>query len=233
MKFLITVGAVGITPAAQTAWGYDEFLRHAGVSGVSPGHDAGDRREDGDQRGHLPRGRLRPSTRLGAGAPADPRPMANSTARPSHGKAARSSSRRWSAAATPTTRSDSSPSGTTSTSPPTTASTGSKFSTQLRRLRDVLDRPPDPRPARRERRPGADPSHTQLADRSLRLVRLPVTATRRPPALPGRLRRLPADRRRTPPPRPSRRTAGTAPSTLVGRYRPGNHDGPDRLRHLP
>ncbi|SIM51141.1 hypothetical protein SAMN04489832_0339 [Micromonospora cremea] len=33
VKFLITAGAVGITPAAQTAWGYDEQLRHAGVSG--------------------------------------------------------------------------------------------------------------------------------------------------------------------------------------------------------
>ncbi|MFE9695162.1 alpha/beta hydrolase family protein [Micromonospora sp. NPDC005806] len=33
VKFLITVGAVGITPGAQTAWGYGEYLRHAGVSG--------------------------------------------------------------------------------------------------------------------------------------------------------------------------------------------------------
>jgi dienelactone hydrolase len=33
VKFLITVGAVGITPAAQTAWGYGQYLRHAGVSG--------------------------------------------------------------------------------------------------------------------------------------------------------------------------------------------------------
>jgi dienelactone hydrolase len=33
VKFLVTVGALGITPAAQTAWAYDEFLRHAGVSG--------------------------------------------------------------------------------------------------------------------------------------------------------------------------------------------------------
>ncbi|HET9562959.1 MAG TPA: hypothetical protein VFP27_00225, partial [Mycobacterium sp.] len=32
IKFLITVGAVGVTPAVQTAWGYDQFLRHAGVS---------------------------------------------------------------------------------------------------------------------------------------------------------------------------------------------------------
>ena len=31
IKFLITVGAVGVTPAVQTAWGYDQFLRHAGV----------------------------------------------------------------------------------------------------------------------------------------------------------------------------------------------------------
>ncbi|GII28625.1 alpha/beta hydrolase family protein [Planotetraspora mira] len=35
-KFLITVGAVGSTPAAQTAWGYGQFLRHAGVSGSLP-----------------------------------------------------------------------------------------------------------------------------------------------------------------------------------------------------
>jgi dienelactone hydrolase len=33
VKFLMTVGAVGVTPARQTAWGYDEYLRHAGVSG--------------------------------------------------------------------------------------------------------------------------------------------------------------------------------------------------------
>jgi dienelactone hydrolase len=33
VKFLITVGAVGVTPARQTAWAYDEYLRHAGVSG--------------------------------------------------------------------------------------------------------------------------------------------------------------------------------------------------------
>ncbi|GAA3297478.1 alpha/beta hydrolase [Dactylosporangium vinaceum] len=32
VKFLITVGAVGTTPAAQTAWGYDQYLRHAGVA---------------------------------------------------------------------------------------------------------------------------------------------------------------------------------------------------------
>ena len=31
VKFVITVGAVGVTPAVQTAWGYDQFLRHAGV----------------------------------------------------------------------------------------------------------------------------------------------------------------------------------------------------------
>jgi dienelactone hydrolase len=33
VKFLITVGAVGMNPAAQTAWGYGTRLRHAGVSG--------------------------------------------------------------------------------------------------------------------------------------------------------------------------------------------------------
>jgi acetyl esterase/lipase len=33
VKFVITVGAVGVTPAVQTAWGYDQFLRHAGVGG--------------------------------------------------------------------------------------------------------------------------------------------------------------------------------------------------------
>lgn len=36
VKFLITVGAVGTTPAAQTARGYDTYLRHAGVSGSLP-----------------------------------------------------------------------------------------------------------------------------------------------------------------------------------------------------
>jgi hypothetical protein len=36
VKFVITVGAVGVTPAVQTAWGYDQFLRHAGVSGGLP-----------------------------------------------------------------------------------------------------------------------------------------------------------------------------------------------------
>ncbi len=33
VRFLITVGATGLSPAIQTAWGYGEFLRHAGVSG--------------------------------------------------------------------------------------------------------------------------------------------------------------------------------------------------------
>jgi hypothetical protein len=33
VKFVITVGAVGMTPAVQTAWGYGQYLRHAGVSG--------------------------------------------------------------------------------------------------------------------------------------------------------------------------------------------------------
>lgn len=33
VRFVITVGAVGVTPAAQTAWAYGEFLRHDGVSG--------------------------------------------------------------------------------------------------------------------------------------------------------------------------------------------------------
>jgi uncharacterized protein len=36
VKFVITVGAVGVTPAVQTAWGYDQFLRHAGVDGGLP-----------------------------------------------------------------------------------------------------------------------------------------------------------------------------------------------------
>ncbi|GAB3868369.1 alpha/beta hydrolase family protein [Dactylosporangium cerinum] len=36
VRFLITVGAVGITPAAQTAWAYGTYLRHAGVSGSLP-----------------------------------------------------------------------------------------------------------------------------------------------------------------------------------------------------
>ena len=33
VKFLITVGAIGVTPVRQTAWQYGEYLRHAGVSG--------------------------------------------------------------------------------------------------------------------------------------------------------------------------------------------------------
>lgn len=36
VKFLITVGAVGVTPAEQTSWAYGEFLRHDGVSGSLP-----------------------------------------------------------------------------------------------------------------------------------------------------------------------------------------------------
>jgi uncharacterized protein len=36
VKFVITVGAVGVTPAVQTAWGYDQFLRHAGVTTALP-----------------------------------------------------------------------------------------------------------------------------------------------------------------------------------------------------
>ncbi|GAA3232232.1 alpha/beta hydrolase family protein [Dactylosporangium siamense] len=36
VRFLITVGAVGITPAAQTAWAYGTYLRHAGVRGALP-----------------------------------------------------------------------------------------------------------------------------------------------------------------------------------------------------
>jgi uncharacterized protein len=33
VAFVVTVGAVGLTPARQTAWANDGFLRHAGVSG--------------------------------------------------------------------------------------------------------------------------------------------------------------------------------------------------------
>jgi len=36
VKFVITVGAIGVTPAVQTAWGYDQFLRHAGVGAGLP-----------------------------------------------------------------------------------------------------------------------------------------------------------------------------------------------------
>jgi hypothetical protein len=36
VKFVITVGAVGVSPAVQTAWGYDQFLRHAGVATALP-----------------------------------------------------------------------------------------------------------------------------------------------------------------------------------------------------
>jgi dienelactone hydrolase len=37
VAFVVTVGAVGLTPARQTAWANDGFLRHAGVSGSLPG----------------------------------------------------------------------------------------------------------------------------------------------------------------------------------------------------
>jgi uncharacterized protein len=33
VAFLITVGAIGVTPVRQTAWQYGQYLRHAGVSG--------------------------------------------------------------------------------------------------------------------------------------------------------------------------------------------------------
>jgi dienelactone hydrolase len=33
VKFLITVGAIGVTPVRQTTWQYGQYLRHAGVSG--------------------------------------------------------------------------------------------------------------------------------------------------------------------------------------------------------
>jgi hypothetical protein len=36
VKFLVTVGAVGVTPAVQTAWAYGTYLDHAGVSGSLP-----------------------------------------------------------------------------------------------------------------------------------------------------------------------------------------------------
>lgn len=36
VTFLITVGAVGTTPAVQTAWAYGTYLRHAGVRGSLP-----------------------------------------------------------------------------------------------------------------------------------------------------------------------------------------------------
>ncbi|MEU4426320.1 hypothetical protein AB0F81_37335 [Actinoplanes sp. NPDC024001] len=36
VAFLVTVGAVGVTPAAQTAWAYGTYLEHAGVSGSLP-----------------------------------------------------------------------------------------------------------------------------------------------------------------------------------------------------
>lgn len=37
VAFVVTVGAVGLTPARQTAWANDGFLRHAGVAGSLPG----------------------------------------------------------------------------------------------------------------------------------------------------------------------------------------------------
>ena len=38
VAFLITVGAVGVTPAVQTAWAYGTYLRHAGVMGEASRH---------------------------------------------------------------------------------------------------------------------------------------------------------------------------------------------------
>jgi hypothetical protein len=37
VAFLVTVGAVGVTPAVQTAWAYGTYLEHAGVNGSLPG----------------------------------------------------------------------------------------------------------------------------------------------------------------------------------------------------
>ncbi|MEV4133992.1 hypothetical protein AB0J72_17710 [Dactylosporangium sp. NPDC049742] len=36
VTFIITVGAVGTTPAEETAWAYGQYLRHAGVRGPLP-----------------------------------------------------------------------------------------------------------------------------------------------------------------------------------------------------
>jgi len=36
VTFLVTVGAVGVTPAVQTAWAYGTYLEHAAVSGSLP-----------------------------------------------------------------------------------------------------------------------------------------------------------------------------------------------------
>ena len=36
IKLVITVGALGVTPAVQTAWAYEQFLRHAGVRSALP-----------------------------------------------------------------------------------------------------------------------------------------------------------------------------------------------------
>jgi uncharacterized protein len=59
IKFMITVGAVGVTPAVQTAWGYEQFLRHAGAGSAHPPHSEDHRASDDDQRRSLSRGTLR------------------------------------------------------------------------------------------------------------------------------------------------------------------------------
>jgi uncharacterized protein len=127
VKFVITVGAVGMTPAVQTAWGYDQFLRHAGVGCGLP-HTL-----------EITALRTMISAGLFPEANFDPAPAWQQLRQPVLAewgefdrvalprRAARSSRKHCAAGVTPATRCDSSAaSDITSTSPRTAASTGSR-----------------------------------------------------------------------------------------------------------
>jgi uncharacterized protein len=105
VAFLITVGAVGVTPVRQTAWQYGQYLRHAGVSG-SLAHTMQVTSAQMTVAAGLSQ---RPtSTRYRRGSSCASRCWhsgASWTASPCRRKAASSSARRWNTAATPTTRS--------------------------------------------------------------------------------------------------------------------------------
>jgi hypothetical protein len=128
IKFVITVGAIGVTPAVQTAWGYDQFLRHAGVGAGLP-HTL-----------EITALRTMISAGLFPEANFDPAPAWQQLRQPvlaewgefdrgspSPGRAARPSRKHCAAEVTPATRCDSSAAfAITSTSPRTAASTGSR-----------------------------------------------------------------------------------------------------------
>ena len=77
VAFLITVGAVGVTPARQTAWSDGEFLRHHRVSGslLHMMQVTGIRFAIGT--GLFAEATLRPGASLGTGAPAGARVVGN------------------------------------------------------------------------------------------------------------------------------------------------------------